>query len=312
MLPVLPLIALAAAGLACLSTGASAQMPADIAEKIAGIGRVIAVPPTAAIYVPLHDKEPYGGVKVTRDIKYGPDERHALDIFQAEGATGSRPVLIFVHGGGFTAGNKRAPNSPFYDNVPLWAARNGLVGVNMTYRLAPAAKWPSGAEDIGAAIRWVADNIAAHGGDASKIFLWGHSAGATHVGSYVANPQFHGPKGSGLAGVILMSGIYDLTTFPMEPGYKTYFGEDAAAYPGQSPLHGLVKSKTPLLVLLGEMDPPVFEPQYKQLVDGLCKAGQCPRSHVAPKHSHISLGFAINTADTSVTAPVAEFIKAGK
>jgi triacylglycerol lipase len=60
------------------------------------------------------------------------------------------------------------------------------------------------------------------------------------------------------------------------------------------------------------MDPPVFEPQYKQLMDALCKAGTCPRSVVIPKHSHISLGFSINTADKSVTNPVAEFIKAGK
>ena len=57
----------------------------------------------------------------------------------------SRPVLVFVHGGGFTGGNKSTPGSPFYDNVPLWAARNGLVGVNITYRLAPQHPWPAGA-----------------------------------------------------------------------------------------------------------------------------------------------------------------------
>lgn len=294
------------------TAGAQSGMPADIAERIAGIGRVINPPATAQIYVPLHEKEPYAGVKVTRDVKYGSDDRNALDIFQAEGATGSRPVLIFVHGGGFTAGSKRAPNSPFYDNVPLWAARNGMVGVNMTYRLAPVSKWPSGAQDVGSAVQWVASNIATYGGDPSKVFVWGHSAGATHVGSYVANPQFYGPKGSGLAEAILMSGIYDLNTFPLEPNYKTYFGEDAALYAERSPLHGVVKSKVPLLVLMGEMDPPAFEQQYKQIVDALCKGSACPRSFVAPKHSHISLGFAINTKDASVTGQVANFIKAGK
>ena len=55
-----------------------------------------------------------------------------------------RPVLIYVHGGAFTAGNKRAPGSPFYDNIALFAARSGFVGVNITYRLAPQHQWPAG------------------------------------------------------------------------------------------------------------------------------------------------------------------------
>ncbi len=135
-------------------------MTPEIAEKIAAIGRVIDPIKTGAIYVPLHEREPYAGVTVARDIQYGPADRNRLDVFTADGASGARPVLIFVHGGGFTGGNKSTPGSPFYDNVPLWAARNGLVGVNITYRLAPQAPWPAGAEDIGLAVRWTIDNIA--------------------------------------------------------------------------------------------------------------------------------------------------------
>ena len=126
-------------------------------------------PKTTAVYGPLHDREPYGGVTVTRDIQYGAADRNLLDVFVADGASGSRPVLVFVHGGGFTGGNKSTPGSPFYDNVPLWAARNGLVGVNITYRLAPQHPWPAGPEDVGAALRWVADNISQFGGDVSTV-----------------------------------------------------------------------------------------------------------------------------------------------
>ncbi|MFX9688552.1 alpha/beta hydrolase, partial [Acinetobacter baumannii] len=81
---------------------------------------------------------------VERDVKYGPAERHLLDVFVPEKNPGARPVLIYVHGGGFVAGNKRPPNSPFYDNILLWAVNNGCVGVNTTYRLAPASPWPAG------------------------------------------------------------------------------------------------------------------------------------------------------------------------
>jgi acetyl esterase/lipase len=49
------------------------------------------------------------GVKVERDIKYDPADQNLLDVFTPEAASSARPVLIFVHGGGFTRGNKRSP-----------------------------------------------------------------------------------------------------------------------------------------------------------------------------------------------------------
>ena len=160
--------ALAAVGaLAC--SQAMAQMPADIAEKIAAIGRVVDPAKTGEIYTPLHEKEPYSGIKVARDVKYGPDPRNLVDIFTAEAATGARPVLMFVHGGGLIRGSKRTPGSAFYDNVMLWAARNGMVGVNVEYRLAPAHPWPAGTQDMGTAVRFVAENAATYGADPNRI-----------------------------------------------------------------------------------------------------------------------------------------------
>jgi acetyl esterase/lipase len=94
-----------------------AQMPPDVAAKIAALGRVVDPANTAKIYTPLQEKEPYSGIKVLRDLKYGPDERNVLDLFAAEtGATG-RPVFVFVHGGSYVRGNKHPPGSAFYDNV---------------------------------------------------------------------------------------------------------------------------------------------------------------------------------------------------
>ena len=119
-------------------------MPDEIAWKLQELGQVIEPPKTAALYAPLQEKEPYQGVKTERDVKYGAADRNLLDVFMPATASPSRPVLIFVHGGGFTAGNKRGPGSPFYDNIMLWAVKNGFVGVNMTYRLAPQSPWPAG------------------------------------------------------------------------------------------------------------------------------------------------------------------------
>jgi acetyl esterase/lipase len=129
-------------------------MPGDIERKLSELGAVINPPETAKLYGPLQPKEPYQGIKVARDLKFGTDERHQLDVFVPEApAANPRAVLIFVHGGGFTGGNRRSPTAPaFYDNIMLFAARNGMVGVNATYRLAPQHPWPAAAEDVGAAV----------------------------------------------------------------------------------------------------------------------------------------------------------------
>ena len=94
------------------------------------------MPKTLAIYVPFHkEKEPYAGVKIVRDAKYGAHERQALDVFMPENMSGGpRPVFIWVHGGAFVGGNKKSPQGAFfYDNVGVWAARNGMIGVNINY-----------------------------------------------------------------------------------------------------------------------------------------------------------------------------------
>ena len=303
--------------LALAITPAAAQtggMPSEIAAKLAGLGPVINSPETAKLYGPLHAKEPYAGVKVTRDVKYGPHERHLLDVFVPETpAAGPRPVLVFVHGGAFVAGNRRSPpGAPFYDNIMLLAALNGAVGVNVTYRLAPQHPWPAGAEDLGAAIRWVGEHVATHGGDPARVFLMGHSAGAAHVAGYVAYRPAHGQRGLGLAGAILVSGVYDLTS--MQPGgpEKAYFGEDAARYAERSSLAGLVAAPIPLMVAYAELDPPVFQQQANLLNEALCKVDRCPRLVALAKHSHMSEVYAINTDDTVLSGPLLGFLKAGK
>jgi triacylglycerol lipase len=285
-------------------------MPPDLTAKIAAIGRVIDPAATAALYAPLHDREPYAGVKVARDIAYGPAERQRLDVFQADGATDARPVLIFVHGGGFTGGNKSTPGSPFYDNVPLWAARNGLVGVNMTYPLAPEAVWPSASENVARVVQWARDNIAAYGGDPSRIFLFGHSAGATHVATYAAFSEIHGPEGLQLAGLILMSGIYDFTTFPLAPNYAAYVGDDATLHAQRSALPGLLKCPVPMMIVAAELDPPPFIAQFQTLTAALAKKSPKARTLMVPQHGHISIGYAIGTADTRLTGTILDFIKA--
>ena len=91
------------------------------------------------------------------DIAYGPDPRHRLDVF-AKQISEDAPVFVFVHGGGFVMGDKRSDATPFYRNVGDFGARRGWIGVTITYRLAPAHKWPSGPEDLGLLVGWLKEN----------------------------------------------------------------------------------------------------------------------------------------------------------
>jgi acetyl esterase/lipase len=295
-------------------TVALAQMPPDIAEKVAAMGRVVEPENTGKLYAPLLEKEPYAGIKVTRDVKYGAHARNVVDIFTPETGVAGRPVLMFVHGGGYTRGNKRPPGSAFYDNVMVFAARHGMVGVNVEYRLAPEFQWPAGNEDMGAAVRFVNDNIASYGGDPGRVFLMGHSAGAGHVAAYVSHPEYFGPKGSGLAGAIFSSGpSYDIKA--QEPAESTiaYFGKDASRYGAQSASPGLLKTSIPFMISRAELDPPAIAEQFDALKDALCKSAHgCVRSIVLPKHSHMSESYAIGTADTQLSDQILEFIKTGK
>ena len=310
---------IAATGLLLMTTQSHAQgtaqagtMPPDIAEKLVAIGRVIEAPKTNAIYAPLHGVEPIAGVKITRDNRYGPDARNLLDVFTPDKNEGPRPVLLFVHGGGFVRGDKHVAGSPFFDNVAVWAVRHGMIGVTMSYRLAPRDKWPSGPQDVAAAVAWLRAHIAAQGGDAARIYVMGSSAGANHVASYVAFPEFQPAGGAGISGAIFLSGSpFDPTVFDMTP-YTDYFGTDATAYAALSPTPGLLTTKVPLMLAWAGLDPPPIERQSIDLDAALRKAGRNPAKAVLKTHSHISLNNAIGTADTELSDQLLAFIKSAQ
>ncbi|WP_246475036.1 alpha/beta hydrolase [Diaphorobacter ruginosibacter] len=132
---------------------------------------------TKALYAPLLAAAPKDGVSTIKNLHYGPDERQVLDIYRPEKAAETpAPVFVFVHGGAFLRGAKDI-NGEMYGNVLTWFARQGCVGVNVEYRLAPGAAYPGGAQDVALACDWIAANIEDWGGDARRICLIGHSAG---------------------------------------------------------------------------------------------------------------------------------------
>ena len=161
---------------------------------------------TYLTYTSLHSDESRQGIVVQKDVAYGIHARHRLDIYSAEkNAFGLRPVLVYVHGGGFVQGDKSRES-----NVGYYFARHGMLSISINYRLAPHYQWPSGAEDLASVVQWLAANAEAYGGDGSRIVLMGHSAGAAHVATFIVDKAFRGNFKGQIRGAVLLSGpAYD-------------------------------------------------------------------------------------------------------
>jgi len=274
------------------------------------------------LFAAAHRELGYEAPVLTRDVAYGPDPRHRLDVHSATGPGGTRPggatradaapaagpvpVLVYVHGGGFVGGDKHSPDSPYYDHIGAWAVRHGMVGVTMTYRLAPQHQWPAGAQDVGRAVAWVTENIGRYGGDQARVVVAGHSAGATHVAGYLAG---HAGAPAGVTAGALLSGIYEL---PPEPNdvQAAYFGSDTSQYPSRSPLRGLVASGIPVLFAVAQRDLSWFHHQAALALQAVLERdGTLPPFAYVQDHNHISEIAALGIDDEPLGIPLLRFIE---
>ena len=134
-------------------------------------------------------------------------DKHKLDLYLPRDQK-NYPVLMFLHGGSWRTGDRS-----LYTALGDRLARAGIGVAIPSYRLMPQNPHPAQIEDVAAAFAWVVRNISQHGGDATRIYLSGHSAGA-HLAALLALDEkylkkFDLPR-TAIRGVIAMSGIYDV------------------------------------------------------------------------------------------------------
>lgn len=279
-------------------------MPTSITERraaLAALGTEITpelVAGTTALTAPEIDPAILDGVAVVKDLAYGAHPRQVLDVYTRAGwAEGSgRPVLVYVHGGGFVRGAKDSDQTPFFGNVGGWAVQQGWVGVTINYRLAPEHSYPAGAEDVAGAITWVVENIADHGGDAARIVMCGQSAGGMHVADYVVGHGGYGPHGRAVAGAAIISGLYDIGRAERKDIHLAYWGEDTSIWPQRSTLQGLIDTDLPLLCTVSEFDDPEFQDHAAQLVaQWYAQKGTFPPLHRLDGQNHLTPVYAIGS-----------------
>ena len=123
---------------------------------------------------------PDDGVDVIADLAYGTVPRQMLDIYRPKATMQPLPVVLFFYGGSWKNG-RRAD----YAFVGHSLAQQGFLCAVADYRVYPEVTFPGFVEDGASAIAWLADNAQAHGGEAGRINLMGHSAGA-HIAAMLA------------------------------------------------------------------------------------------------------------------------------
>jgi acetyl esterase/lipase len=243
-------------------------------------------------------------VTFSRGLRYGDSEANVLDVAVSDTtkADTPRPVLLFVAGDTF-AGDRGAPDlsKDIQDEAMCFAARNGMIGVRVNYRLAPAATWPMGATDVAAALSWIHGNIDLFNGDAREIVAVGYGAGAFHVASLLAHPELQTDRAD-VAAVVLVSGVYRAGKDASD-SEKAYFGSDAAQYDKRSVYPGILNIEEPIVLAWAANDPANIVAQGETLKKTLCGAGHCPRATLLRSHDGIASAFGLDGSGDSLAEP---------
>jgi len=245
----------------------------------------VALPANLLAQRPRRDIE---GITVEKDVTYsqvGEGKLHLDVIRPKEKASGLRPVLVWIHGGGWRSGNKAQGTS----RLAPFIASGDYVGFSVQYRLSGEATWPAQIHDCKAAIRWIRAHAREYGGDPDRIGIWGSSAGGHLVsllGTSGGVAELAGDGGtpdvsSRVSCVVDYCGPSDFLSFkmgerPNSPVALLFGGlisekkQEAAA---ASPVTHVSPDDPPFLIVHGTKDPVVPIEQAELLHARLEKAG---------------------------------------
>ena len=226
---------------------------------------------------------------VQLDVPYtaGAGPQQMLDLYAPRG-TQNAPVVIYIHGGEWTKGDKSEVSFK-----PRFFNEHGIILISTNYRLSGTAQHPAQVNDIALAIRWVQQHIGEYGGDPAKIVLMGHSAGCHLVMLVGLDPRplaTVGLKPADLMAVVSWSGgAFDLPAKVAQGGmYARYihtnFGDAPAAWKDASPIDhiGEARPMPPFLMVSAAKDHAASIAASRDMAQRLAAAGARARFVLLP------------------------------
>jgi acetyl esterase/lipase len=263
--------------------------------------------------------------RLTRDVPYVENghKRHVLDIYTPEIAQGkSSPVMFWIHGGGWQAGDKSDVALK-----PKVLTERGFVFVSTNYRLLPEVAMDELTGDVARSVGWVHRNIAKYGGDPTRIFVGGHSAGAQLAALICTDDRYLKKQGMTfdvLKGCVPVDGdTYDIpkTILAAEHrqalyggkmftfGHRQKFGNDPEKHVDLSAVTHVAKDKgiPPFLILYFSGNPDTRA--QAQRLESVLKAADIPaKSYGKSDSNHSRLNNDLGKADDPATQEFYKFL----
>lgn len=225
---------------------------------------------------------------LAQDVAYADGDRKRLDIYGPKDLAGPAPVVMFIYGGAWKQGARA-----HYQFVGRALAANGFIVVIPDYRLYPEVVYPDFLSDNAQAAKWIEDNIATYGGDTSRFFLAGHSAGAYNAvmlgleKSFFNEYQVTMP----IKGIAALSGPFDFYPFEYDD-VRLVFGQNDNPE-GTQPINLVAPDRPPMLVASGTSDPIVRVQNTQHFAQKMRAAGDWVTEKYYDGLGHMDLVFAV-------------------
>lgn len=240
----------------------------------------------------------------TEGVAYGLDARQRLDVYRPKAVRAPAPVVVFLHGGRWNSGTRED-----YRLLGDALTRRGWVAVVPDYRLAPAFGFPAWVEDGARVVRWARDNAARFGGDSTRMFVVGHSAGGHSAALLALDEHFlrdAGVPAGAVRGFVSLAGPVDTTW--TDPDVQALMGP-REGWPATYPATHIGGTEPPLLLLHGGGDRTVSVENSTRLATRIRERGGCARSIVYPGVGHVKIVVALSAPRLRI-APVLDDIDA--
>ncbi|MEK7676584.1 MAG: alpha/beta fold hydrolase [Verrucomicrobiota bacterium] len=247
-------------------------------------------------------------VEVKKDLVYAqgkPEDeaKHKLDLYLPKDKKPA-PVFFFVHGGAWKYGDRSQ-----YVPIGNRFAKEGLLTVVPSYRLAPQNPHPAQIEDVAAALAWTARHIAEEGGDTNRIFVGGHSAGGHLSALLTLDERYlkaHQLSTRIIRGTIALSGVFNLT---IGDSQASVFGKDESVRREASPLFQIKDAAPPFLITYCQWDYLTLPVQARQFHAALRRAGTAADLVYIPRQGHISEMLNVPRDDDPTARAVLNFVR---
>lgn len=267
------------------------------------------------------DKDP-GYTKKTIRYKLLPNTDAnliSLDLYSYAGISSPKPVVVYIHGGGWVTGDKA---NKLNNKTTLFNSLHYLF-VSVNYRLSPypsdvlnanRIKYPDHNNDVADAVKWVIDSIGKYGGDPSKIVLLGHSSGA-HLVSLTGTSQLFLPARnillSSLKGIASIDTEgYDVLSQSSEELYINAFGKDQHIQAQASPVYNLTNSHTYPPFFIAKRGTPERIALANTFISRLQWTGTPVTQVNGSQYDHEGINDAIgNPNDTVITPALTSFLQ---